>query len=178
MAAIIEAARDPDYPAEIVLVISNVPDVAGIERARRAGIETLTIDHRDFSSRVAFEAELERALRAANIELICLAGFMRVLTGDFIATWQDRILNIHPSLLPLFRCLHTHEQALAAGVKQHGCTVHFVVVELDAGPIIAQAEVPVYPRDTVDVLSARVLAEENKLYPLALAKVAKSLLPL
>jgi len=178
MASILEAARDPHYPAEIVLVISNVPDVLGLERAREAGVETLTINHRDYHSRAEFEADLEKVLRTANIELICLAGFMRILSADFIGKWQNRILNIHPSLLPLFRGLHTHEQVLAAGVRQHGCTVHFAVPELDAGPIIAQATVPVLDGDTADLLAARVLLEENKLYPLALAKVAKTLLPL
>ena len=178
MSALIEAAKAQDFPAEIALVISNIADAGGLARAAEAGIQTRTVSHREYATREGFEAEIDRVLREADVELVCLAGFMRVLTADFIAKWQGRLLNIHPSLLPAFRGLHTHEQAIAAGASVHGCTVHHVVPELDAGPIIAQASVLVLPDDTPDSLAARVLAEEVKLYPLALAKVAKSLLPL
>ncbi len=178
MSALIDAAKRSDFPAEIVVVISNIAEAGGLARAAEAGIPTLTLSHRDFSTREAFEAAMDRALRAARVELVCLAGFMRVLTPGFIAQWKGRLLNIHPSLLPAFRGLHTHEQALAAGAKHHGCTVHHVVPELDAGPVIAQASVPVLAGDTPDSLAARVLAEEVKLYPVALANIAKSLRPL
>ena len=178
MSALIEAAKATDFPAEIALVIANSAEAGGLARATEAGIQTRTVSHRDYATREGFEAEIDRVLREADVELVCLAGFMRVLTAGFIAKWQGRLLNIHPSLLPAFRGLHTHEQAIAAGAQIHGCTVHHVVPELDAGPIIAQASVLVLPDDTPDSLAARVLAEEVKLYPLALAKVAKSLLPL
>ena len=178
MSALIEAAKATDFPAEIALVIANSAEAGGLARATEAGIQTRTVSHRDYATREGFEAEIDRVLREADVELVCLAGFMRVLTAGFIAKWQGRLLNIHPSLLPAFRGLHTHEQAIAAGASVHGCTVHHVVPELDAGPIIAQASVLVLPDDTPDSLAARVLAEEVKLYPLALAKVAKSLLPL
>jgi len=175
MAALIEATKAPDYPAEIVLVISNVEGAGGLAVAESNGIKVLTIKHRDFATREAFEAVLDIALTGAGVELICLAGFMRILSGSFIERWQGHLLNIHPSLLPQFRGLHTHEQALSAGVKTHGCTVHHVVPELDAGPIIAQSTVPVFDGDTADTLASRVLAEEIKLYPSSLAKIAKSL---
>jgi phosphoribosylglycinamide formyltransferase-1 len=178
MSALIEAAKAQDFPAEIALVISNSADAGGLARAAEAGIQTRKVSHREYATREGFEAEIDHVLREADVELVCLAGFMRVLTAGFIAKWQGRLLNIHPSLLPAFRGLHTHEQAIAAGAQIHGCTVHHVVPELDAGPIIAQASVLVLPDDTPDSLAARVLAEEVKLYPLALAKVAKSLLPL
>jgi phosphoribosylglycinamide formyltransferase-1 len=175
MAALIEAAKAPDYPAEIVLVISNIEGAGGLAVAENKGIKALTIRHRDFATREAFEAELDIALTGSGVELICLAGFMRILSARFIQGWQGRLLNIHPSLLPQFRGLHTHEQALLAGVTTHGCTVHHVVPELDAGPIIAQASVRVLGGDTADSLATRVLAEEIKLYPRALAIIAKSL---
>ncbi len=178
MSALIEAAKASAYPAEIVLVISNIAEAGGLARAAEAGIPTSTISHRDYATREAFEAEIDRVLRGSDVELVCLAGFMRVLTTGFIAKWQGRLLNIHPSLLPAFRGLHTHEQAIAAGATVHGCTVHHVVPELDAGPIIAQASAPVFANDTPDSLAARVLTQEVKLYPLALAKTAKSLRPL
>jgi len=177
MAALIAAARDPSYPAEIVLVISNIPTAKGLETATVAGIRSLAISHRDYLDKSMFEEALSQALNEEKIELICLAGFMRVLSADFVSRWTDRILNIHPSLLPAYRGLDTHKRALADGVKEHGCTVHFVVPELDAGPIVAQATVPVHEGDTQDSLSARVLIAENLLYPEALAKVAKILAP-
>lgn len=173
MVALAEAARAPDYPAEIGLVLSNRPDAAGLDRARALGIATATVDHRDFGKdREAFERAMDETLRINQIELVALAGFMRILTPWFVRRWQGRLINIHPSLLPLFKGTHTHAQALAAGVGEHGCSVHFVVPELDAGPVIAQARVPVLPGDDEDSLAARVLAQELTLYPQALAAVA------
>ncbi|HEY7384147.1 MAG TPA: phosphoribosylglycinamide formyltransferase [Beijerinckiaceae bacterium] len=171
LAALIEAARQPDFPAEIVLVVSNRPDAAGLARAGAAGIATAMVDHKDFSDRRAFEEQLERTLAAGGVEILCLAGFMRIFTPWFVERWVGRMLNIHPSLLPAFRGVDTHRQALAAGVLIHGCTVHFVTTDLDAGPIIAQAAVRVVPGDTEETLAARVLAEEHRLYPLALRLV-------
>lgn len=172
MASLLEAAQQPDFPARIALVLSNRPDAGGIEKAAQAGIPTRIVDHRAFSGREAFEEAMDGALREAGIELVCLAGFMRVLTPWFVARWEGRMLNIHPSLLPLFKGTHTHRQALEAGVRVHGCTVHFVVPELDSGPIVAQACVPVEPGDTEADLAARVLVEEHRIYPQALADVA------
>ena len=171
MASLIEAARDPAFPAEIVLVASNRPGAGGLDRARQAGIEAVAVDHQAFPDRESFELSLDDALRARSVDLLCLAGFMRVLTPGFVEAWAGRMLNIHPSLLPLFRGTRTHERALAEGVLVHGCTVHYVVPELDAGPIIAQAAVPVVPGDTPDSLAARVLAQEHALYPAALRMV-------
>src|ERR1041385_7953959 len=151
MAALIEAARAPQYPAEIVLVVSNVPDAAGLARAREAGVATAVLDHKPFGKdRAAFEAALRKVLDEYRIELICLAGFMRLFTAEFVRRWSGRMLNIHPSLLPLFPGLDPHGQALRAGAKTSGATVHFVVPETDAGPIIAQESVPVLPDDTPD----------------------------
>jgi phosphoribosylglycinamide formyltransferase-1 len=172
MRARVEAARAPDYPAEIVLVASNRPEAAGVGWARDHGIPTHVVDHIAHASREAFEAQLEEALAAARSDLVCLAGFMRLLSTRMVDTWRDRMLNIHPSLLPAFRGLHTHERALAAGVKIAGCTVHLVRPEVDAGPIIAQAAVPVLETDTPDTLAARVLAAEHRIYPQALAAFA------
>jgi len=173
MVALIEAARAVDFPAQIVLVAANLPDAGGLERAREAGITTASVDHRPFGKdREAFERKLDEVLRVNQIELVALAGFMRVLTPWFVTRWQGRLVNIHPSLLPLFRGTHTHARALEAGVAEHGCTVHFVVPELDAGPTIAQARVPVLPGDDEASLSARVLEQEHTLYPEALRLVA------
>ncbi|MFQ5627085.1 MAG: phosphoribosylglycinamide formyltransferase [Methyloligellaceae bacterium] len=172
MSALIEACREPLYPAEIVIVISNRPDAPGIEIAAKSGIATGVIDHKAYPSREAFEADLDAALREADVELVCNAGFMRLLTEGFVEAWRDRHLNIHPSLLPAFKGLDTHERAIAAGVKISGCTVHFVRTEMDSGPIVAQAGVPVLPEDTPGDLAARVLKAEHKLYPLALKLVA------
>lgn len=172
MVSLIEAARAPDYPAEIVLVLSNRPDAAGLDRARAAGIPARAIDHKAFPDRAAFDAALQAELEGAGIELIVLAGFMRILTDAFVEAWAGRMINIHPSLLPLFKGTHTHERALEAGVRLHGCTVHYVVPELDAGPIVAQAAVPVLPGDDADTLSARVIVQEHRLYPAALALIA------
>ena len=171
MVSLIEAARDPGFPGEIALVLSNRPDAGGLERARQAGIEALAVDHKAYSTREGFEQALNAALRERDIGFICLAGFMRVLTDWFVERWAGRTINIHPSLLPLFRGTHTHRRALEEGVLVHGCTVHFVVPELDAGPIVAQAAVPVVPGDTEDSLAARVLAQEHALYPQALRMI-------
>ncbi len=170
--ALIDAAQKPDYPAEIVRVISNVPDAGGLARAKAAGIATEVVNHRDYKGREPFEAELTARLKTAGADLICLAGFMRLLTASFVTTWHDRILNIHPSLLPSFPGLDTHARALASGVRFTGCTVHFVRAEMDNGPIIVQAAVPVLSGDDEDRLAARVLEAEHRAYPLALSLVA------
>ncbi len=175
MAAWIEAARAPEYPAEIALVLSNQRDAGGLGRARDAGIATEIVESRHYSGREAFEAAVQARLVGHRVDLVCLAGFMRILSAHFVESWRGRLINIHPSLLPNLRGLHTHERALAAGLKEHGCTVHFVDSELDAGPIIAQARVPVLPGDDADALAARVLVEEHELYPRALAQVAAAL---
>lgn len=171
--ALIDAAQDPAYPAEIVVVISNRPGAAGLQRAAEAGIEALTIDHRDYADRPAFEAALTEALEARGVQLVCQAGFMRVVTSGFVGHWRDRLINIHPSLLPAFPGLDTHARALAAGVRLHGCSVHFVRETVDEGPIIGQAAVPVLPGDDADRLAARVLTAEHRLYPHCLKLVAE-----
>jgi phosphoribosylglycinamide formyltransferase 1 len=170
--ALINACKTRDYPAEIVLVISNVPQAQGLLRAEAALIPTLTLDHKDFPSREDFDAALDAALNNGGVEILCNAGFMRLHTPGFVECWRDRHLNIHPSLLPAFRGLHTHERVIAAGCKISGCTVHFVRVEMDKGPIVAQAAVPVLGEDSADTLAARVLEAEHHLYPHALALVA------
>lgn len=173
MAALIEAAQSADYPAEIVLVLSNLPEAGGLARAAAVGVPTAIVDHRRFGKdREAFERAMDEVLRVNQVELIALAGFMRILTPWFVKRWEGRLLNIHPSLLPLFRGTHTHRQALEAGVSEHGCSVHFVVTELDAGPVIAQTKVPVLPGDDEDSLAQRVLGVEHALYQRALAEVA------
>ncbi|MBX3527057.1 MAG: phosphoribosylglycinamide formyltransferase [Rhodoblastus sp.] len=173
MMALVEAAVAPDFPAEIALVLSNRPDAAGLDWAASRGIRTASIDHKTYGKdREAFERAMQGVLEDNSIDLVCLAGFMRVLTPWFVAQWQGRMLNIHPALLPSYRGLHTHERALEDGVKIHGCTVHFVVPEMDAGPIILQAAVPVEDSDDADALAARVLCEEHRIYPQALALVA------
>lgn len=172
LAALIAACAEPHFPAEIVLVLSNNPAALGLERAAAAGIATAVIDHRG-QGREAFELAMDTALRAAGVELICLAGFMRLLTAGFVGRWHDRVLNIHPSLLPAFKGLHVHEQALAAGVRFSGCTVHVLRAEMDAGPIVAQAAVPVLEGDTAEALAERILAAEHRLYPLALRLFAE-----
>ena len=177
MMSLVEAAARRDFPAEVVAVIANRPDAAGLAWAAARGIATRVVDHTAYPSRPAFEAELHAALMETGCTIVCLAGFMRVLTAGFVDRWQGRLLNIHPSLLPSFRGLHTHEAALAAGVKIAGCTVHFVVPEMDAGPIIAQAAVPVLDGDTPDTLAARILAAEHRLYPHALRLVATGAVP-
>jgi phosphoribosylglycinamide formyltransferase 1 len=173
MAALIAAAQRPDYPAKIAVVLSNRPDAEGLLRAAAAGIATAVVDHTAFGKdRAAFERAVQSHLDAHRVDLVCVAGFMRLFTPAFVSHWSGRMLNIHPALLPSFRGLHTHERALAAGVRIHGATVHYVAPEVDAGPIIAQAAVPVLDGDTPDTLEARVLAAEHRLYPLALSLVA------
>jgi phosphoribosylglycinamide formyltransferase-1 len=168
--ALIDAAADPAYPAEIVLVISNRPEAQGLQRAAQAGIPHQVIAERD---RAAFAAAADAALRQYRVELVALAGFMRLLDTSFVEAWRDRMVNIHPSLLPAFPGLHPQRQALAAGVRFSGCTVHFVRAEMDTGPIIAQAVVPVHDDDDEDRLAARILAAEHRLYPLAVRLYAE-----
>jgi len=171
--ALIHACAEKDFPAEIALVISNRADAGGLAHAARAGIASAVVPHRDYPSREAFERALTRTLEAARIELICLAGFMRLLTAGFVDHWRDRMINIHPSLLPAFPGLDTHARALAEGVRFAGCTVHFVRTEMDHGPIIVQAAVPVLQGDDEHALAARVLAAEHRAYPLALKLIAE-----
>lgn len=174
MTALIEAAKASDYPAEIVLVMSNVPEAGGLATAQANGIATFVVDHRAFGKdREAFEHAMQDVLAKYHIDIVCLAGFMRLLTPWFVGQWQGRMLNIHPALLPAFKGLDTHARALAAGATQHGATVHFVVPEMDAGPIIVQGAVDVRPDDTEATLAARVLAVEHRIYPEALRRVAE-----
>jgi len=172
--ALIDATAKPDYPAKIVAVISNVPDVAGLDRAKTAGIPTQVVNHRDFKSREEFEKALDAKLVEAGAQLVCLAGFMRLLTPWFVDRWTDRLINIHPSLLPAFPGLDTHKQALDYGVKLAGCTVHFVRAKMDHGPIILQAAVPVLSYDSESDLAARVLAAEHEIYPVAVRLIAEN----
>jgi phosphoribosylglycinamide formyltransferase 1 len=172
MRALVEASRDPAFPAEIVLVASNRPDAAGLSFARDNGIATIVVNHHDFTSREAFDGALNDELQASDIELVCCAGFMRIMTPVLTAPWKGRMLNIHPSLLPQYKGLHTHARALADGAKLHGASVHFVSDELDGGEVIAQATVPVLPQDTPESLAARVLEIEHALYVNALRLVA------
>lgn len=171
--ALLDACAEPAFPAEIVAVVSNRADAGGLERAQAAGVAIRVIDHREFKDRKAFDAALDSALREMGAEFICLAGFMRLLGAAFVAAWPDRILNVHPSLLPAFKGLDSHEQALAAGVRLTGCTVHFVRAELDDGPIVVQAAVAVHPGDDAEHLAARVREAEHRCYPLALRLVAE-----
>jgi phosphoribosylglycinamide formyltransferase 1 len=173
MAALLHAARAPDYPATVALVVTNQPHAPGIALAAEAGVPVATIDHRRFGKdRAAHEAAIDAALRQSGVEIVCLAGYMRLLTSFLVTAWQGRMLNIHPSLLPAFPGLRTHARALAAGVTLHGCTVHLVTQAMDGGPILAQAAVPVLPGDTEDSLAARVLVQEHRLYSAALAAFA------
>ena len=172
MQALVEAARAPDYPAEIALVIANRPDAPGLAWAKAQGISVLGFDHTRYESREHFEGQLESVLKLSQIDIVCLAGFMRLMTASFVERWYGRMINIHPSLLPVFKGLKTHERALEAGVRIAGCTVHFVSAEMDAGPIIGQAAVPVLASDTAATLAARVLDAEHVLYPKMLALVA------
>jgi phosphoribosylglycinamide formyltransferase 1 len=173
MSSLIEAAKRLDYPAEIALVLSNRPEAQGLQRATAERLATAVVDHTGFGdNREAFERAVQTHLDAHRIDIVCLAGFMRLFTPSFVSHWSGRMLNIHPALLPSFKGLNTHQRALEAGVKIHGATVHFVVPEVDSGPIIAQAAVPVLEEDTPETLAARVLAAELRLYPLALGLVA------
>lgn len=172
MTALIEAAKDPSYPAEIALVVSNRPDAGGLEVARDQGIKTEIIDHKNYKDRESFEDELDAVLKANEIELVCNAGFMRILTDKFVRAWENKQLNIHPSLLPKYKGLNTHQRALENGDELAGCTVHFVRTEVDGGPLILQKSVPIEPGDTPDTLAARVLLAEHIIYPIALKLVA------
>ncbi len=172
MVALAKACAATDFPAEIVLVLSNGADPDGLERAEGLGITTELISHHGFANRSSFEIALTERLEAAGVEFICLAGFMRLLTTGFVNHWRDRMINIHPSLLPAFKGLHTHERALKAGVRISGCTVHFVRPEMDEGPIIIQAAVPVLSDDTPNSLASRILVQEHRIYPEALRLIA------
>ena len=171
--ALLDACAAPDHPAEIALVLSNKADAAGLERASAAGVATSAIDHRDFDDRDSFDDAISAVLEAADVELVCLAGFMRILGEPFVNRWRDRLINIHPSLLPAFKGLNTHARMLDAGVRIAGATVHFVRPAMDDGPIIAQAAVPVLPSDNEDQLAARILDVEHRIYPLALRLIAE-----
>lgn len=172
MAALVEAAQDPGFPAEVCCVLSNRPDAKGLDFARERGIPAVLVDHKTYASKADFETAVTDALLDHGVDFVCLAGFMRIVSPVFIERWHNRLINIHPSLLPSYKGLHTHERALADGVKLAGCTVHFVRAEMDAGPIIAQAAVPVLTGDTADSLAARILTAEHRLYPLALRLIA------
>ncbi len=172
LVSLIEAASEPDFPAEIALVLSNKADALGLVRAAEAGIATAVADHKAYKGREAFDAALTAALKEAGVDIVCNAGFMRLHSAAFVREWHGRQLNIHPSLLPAFRGLHPHAQALEAGVRVAGATVHFVSEDMDAGPIIVQGAVPVLPGDDEDTLSARILGMEHRLFPLALRLVA------
>jgi phosphoribosylglycinamide formyltransferase-1 len=170
--SLIDACADPAFPARIAVVISNKADAYGLVRAQQAGIPAITVSHKDFVSREAFEDALLGALAPHHIDLVCLAGFMRVLTPRFITPWAGKMLNIHPSLLPAYKGLHTHERAIAAGEKESGCTVHFVTPDLDDGPVLVQKRVPILPDDTPDTLAPRILEQEHIAYPEAIRLIA------
>ncbi len=171
--SLIEACAQPHFPAEISLVISNVADAGGLTFAKQAGLRSTVINHKDFANRASFDAAVEAELLKAGVELICLAGFMRIVGPELLTRWADKVINIHPSLLPSFRGLHVHEQALAAGVKISGCTVHIVRPAVDDGPILVQAAVPVVTGDTPETLAARILEAEHRIYPLAVRLIAE-----
>jgi len=171
--ALIDACADPDFPAEIALVLSNKADAYGLERARRAGIPAAVVSHRDYADKPGFEAAMDEALNAAGVELVCLAGFMRLLTSGFVERWHDKLINIHPSLLPAFKGLDTHARAIEASVRFTGCTVHFVRPAMDEGPIVLQAVVPILESDDSHSLADRVLVAEHRSYPLALKLIAE-----
>ena len=173
MAALIDACRNPQYPAEVALVLSNRPDAAGLTTAREADIPTKVIEHGDYENREAFDAAMTDILAASGVRLICLAGFMRLLSAEFCRRWWDKIINIHPSLLPAFKGLCVHERMLEAGVRIAGCTVHFVRPAVDEGPILVQAAVPIAADDTAESLSARILQQEHRIYPLAVRLIAE-----
>ena len=166
--SIIDACEDPNFPAELSIVISNKAEAYGLGRAKKANIKTKVIEHQNFQHRSDFEKNITKALINANVELVCLAGFMRILTDTFVYSWKDRLINVHPSLLPIFKGLNTHQRAIECGVKFSGCTIHFVSSSMDEGPIILQAAVPVHQNDTSKSLAERVLDAEHKLYPMAI----------
>jgi len=173
MQALMDYCSTTDAAAEIKLVISNVPNAFGLKRAKDAGISTEVINHKRYSDRESFESMITKTLKFHKIELVCLAGFMRLLTNSFVDCWRDKLINIHPSLLPAFKGINTHKRALKAGVRFSGCTVHFVRREMDSGPIINQAVVPILPDDNPDVLAQRVLTAEHRCYPHALSLIAR-----
>lgn len=173
MAALLDSMAAQDHPAEPVLVLSNLPGAGGLDKARRLGVATAVVDHRPFGAdRAGFEAALQAVLDGVAPDILCLAGFMRILTPEFIAGWEGKMLNIHPSLLPKYKGLHTHARALAAGDTEAGCSVHVVTADLDGGPVLGQARVPILPDDTEERLSRRVLSEEHRLYPEVLRRFA------
>jgi len=171
--ALIDACATPGFPAEIILVLSNRPGAKGLDRATEAGIPTKVIDHKNFTDRAAFDAEMTAAMEGAGTDLVCLAGFMRLLSDEFVDHWRDRMINIHPSLLPAFKGLDVQERVLERGARFAGCTVHYVRKEMDTGPIIVQAVVPVLADDTPDDLAARILVREHEIYPLAVRLIAE-----
>lgn len=173
MQAILDAAKDSAYPAEIALVISNIAGAPALERAASAGIKTVTLPHKDFPDRESFDAKVTEAIKSEKCELVVLAGFMRLLSDEFCETWRDRLINIHPSLLPSFKGLDVHQRMISSGVRFGGCTVHYVRSEMDTGPIIVQAAVPVHPGDDADKLAARILEQEHRIYPLAVKWIAE-----
>ena len=175
MQAILEAAATSSFPAEVAVVISNIEGAPALERAGSFGIKTATIRHKDYADRESFDQRVTEEIQAAGCELVVLAGFMRLLSGEFLEPWKGRVINIHPSLLPKHKGLDTHARAIEAGDAKHGCSVHHVTAGMDEGPVICQAEVPVLPDDTADKLAARVLEQEHRLYPLALEKIARSI---
>ncbi len=173
--ALIDACAQEDYPAQIALVVSNIPDAGGLERAQKANIETLVISHRDYADKAEFEDALLNALAPYDIEILCLAGFMRILSADFITRWEKPLINIHPSLLPDYKGLDTHARALADGKKEAGCTVHHVSADVDSGEIIVQKKVPIFAGDTPETLAKRILPQEHIAYPEAVLALAKGL---
>lgn len=173
MQALVKACQTDGFPAEIVTVLSNNPDAAGLDFAKQHNIATKVINHRDFDDRETFDKAVSEYLASQNVDLICLAGFMRLLTAEFVNRWRDRIINIHPSLLPAFKGLHVHERAIESGARFTGCTVHYVRPEMDDGPIISQAAVPILGKDTPDSLAARILKQEHRIYPHALKLIAE-----
>ena len=172
MHALLKASRAADYPAEIVCVVSNIPEAGGLKIAQSEGIATHVVSHKNHATREDFDAALNAYLQSQKLDIIACAGFMRIMTPVLIVPWQGHMINIHPSLLPLYKGQHTHQRAIADGQTEAGCTVHYVTLELDGGPVIAQTRVPILHGDTAEKLAARVLIEEHKLYPAALAKVA------
>jgi len=171
--ALIDACKAEDFPAEIVLVLSNKVGAYGLERAREAGIATTVLNHKDYEDRESFDAAMSEQITAAGAELVCLAGFMRLLSDGFVRSWRDRLINIHPSLLPAYKGLHVHERVIEEGARFSGCTVHFVRPAMDEGPIISQAVVAVHPTDTPDDLAARILEQEHAIYPRAVKYIAE-----
>jgi len=170
--ALIDACRHPEYPAEIHVVISNRPDAMGLKRAQKAGIDAVVIDHTKFEDRETFEEAIHTCLKDHRTQLVCLAGFMRILNADFVNRWRDRMINIHPSLLPSYKGLHTHARAIEDGVRFAGCTIHYVRPEMDNGPILMQTAVPISADETEESLAAKILPLEHQMYPAAVRMIA------